>query len=111
MTCGGCGCCRAGEVQIALMPAYLPQAALTIFVNCSDCAGAAAAVPDGHYRGFLDALVQITRQEGVRGLYKGLLPSLLLVRACFGGLVVYCEAENLILREQQLMVKRSREKG
>ena len=32
------------------------------------------------YRGFLHAFVQIARCEGLPGLYKGLLPSLLLVR-------------------------------
>ena len=31
------------------------------------------------YRGFVDALVQIARTEGVGGLYKGLSPSLFLV--------------------------------
>ena len=44
---------------------------------------AAAAAPAEacalEYRGFLHAFVQIARCEGLRGLYKGLLPSLLLV--------------------------------
>lgn len=41
----------------------------------------AASIPKSPvmYSGFLDCLTQIARQEGVRGLYKGLLPSLLLV--------------------------------
>ena len=34
---------------------------------------------DGRYRGFVDALGTIARKEGVRGLYKGFVPSLLLV--------------------------------
>lgn len=38
--------------------------------------GGAGAAP---YRGFVDCFVQVARTEGVRGLYKGLLPSLLLV--------------------------------
>jgi solute carrier family 25 folate transporter 32 len=32
------------------------------------------------YRGFADAVGQIAREEGFRGFYRGLLPSLLLVR-------------------------------
>lgn len=35
-----------------------------------------AAAP---YRGLVDCLVKIGRQEGIRGLYKGLVPSLFLV--------------------------------
>jgi hypothetical protein len=31
------------------------------------------------YRGFLDALVRIGREEGFKGYYKGLGPSLVLV--------------------------------
>lgn len=34
----------------------------------------------GPYRGFVHAVKQIAKEEGVRGFYKGLLPSLLLVR-------------------------------
>ena len=41
--------------------------------------GAAAEACALEYRGFLHAFVQIARCEGLRGLYKGLLPSLLLV--------------------------------
>lgn len=41
-------------------------------------AAAACAV---EYRGFLHAFVHIARCEGLAGLYRGLLPSLLLVRA------------------------------
>ena len=33
------------------------------------------------YRGFADAVGQIAREEGFRGFYRGLLPSLLLVSA------------------------------
>ena len=45
--------------------------------------GASAALPAAagaaNYRGFLDCLFQVARKEGLGGLYKGLLPSLLLV--------------------------------
>lgn len=34
----------------------------------------------GPYRGFVHAVRQIAKEEGMRGFYKGLLPSLLLVR-------------------------------
>jgi hypothetical protein len=44
-------------------------------------AAAAGAVP---YKGLWDALVQIGRSEGLRGYYKGLGPSLVLVRAALG---------------------------
>ena len=44
--------------------------------GAAEVAAAACAV---EYRGFLHAFVQIARCEGLRGLYKGLLPSLLLV--------------------------------
>ena len=33
----------------------------------------------GPYRGFVHAVKQIAREEGIRGFYKGLLPSLFLV--------------------------------
>lgn len=39
------------------------------------------------YRGFLHCFVQIARCEGLRGLYKGLLPSLLLVSERVRGLL------------------------
>lgn len=38
-----------------------------------------APPPNVAYRGFVDCLTQITKTEGLPGLYKGLLPSLLLV--------------------------------
>ena len=34
------------------------------------------------YRGFADAIGHIAREEGFRGFYRGLLPSLLLVKSC-----------------------------
>ncbi|KAL6779797.1 hypothetical protein ACKKBG_A13760 [Auxenochlorella protothecoides x Auxenochlorella symbiontica] len=40
---------------------------------------ATAAVAAAPYRGLVDCLVKIGRQEGIRGLYKGLVPSLFLV--------------------------------
>lgn len=45
----------------------------------SAAAGGTAEACALEYRGFLHAFVQIARCEGLRGLYKGLLPSLLLV--------------------------------
>lgn len=33
----------------------------------------------GPYKGFVHAVKQIAREEGIRGFYKGLLPSLFLV--------------------------------
>ena len=39
------------------------------------------AVSGGPYRGAADAVAQIAREEGFRGFYRGLVPSLLLVRA------------------------------
>lgn len=51
-------------------------------VACTPVCLQAAGVP---YKGLLDCLVQIARHEGLRGLYKGLLPSLLLVRPGPGG--------------------------
>lgn len=50
----------------------------------SAVAGAPAEACALEYRGFLHAFVQIARCEGLRGLYKGLLPSLLLVRPSVG---------------------------
>lgn len=37
------------------------------------------ADPSLKYNGTIDALMKITRTEGVRGLYRGLIPSLFLV--------------------------------
>ena len=59
----------AGAMRKLAAPATAPRVA----------AGAAAAVP-AHYQGFADCLRQIAREEGLRGLYRGLGPSLLLVR-------------------------------
>ena len=58
--------------------------------GAASAAGAAAGAGPAaggqqYYRGFCDALVQIGRQEGLAGLYKGLLPSLLLVSEGGGG--------------------------
>ncbi|PNH11010.1 Mitochondrial folate transporter/carrier [Tetrabaena socialis] len=52
-------------------------------LNAAGSAAAAAAAGAGgrhvlYYNGFLDALVRIGREEGLRGYYKGLGPSLLL---------------------------------
>ncbi|KFM24686.1 Mitochondrial folate transporter/carrier [Auxenochlorella protothecoides] len=47
-----------------------------VLAASSAATAAAAAAP---YRGLVDCLVKIGRQEGIRGLYKGLVPSLFLV--------------------------------
>ncbi|GAB4819511.1 hypothetical protein N2152v2_006557 [Parachlorella kessleri] len=74
--------------QQAAAGAKLAGSALT-------AAAGVAAAPGGNYRGFVDALTQIARQEGVRGLYKGLLPSLLLVSHGAIQLAVYEELKSL----------------
>lgn len=50
------------------------------FPGAGGLGGGACAL---EYRGFLHAFVQIARCEGLPGLYKGLLPSLLLVSCCW----------------------------
>jgi len=42
-------------------------------------AGLSSREAEKQYRGFLDALLKIGREEGLRGYYKGLGPSLVLV--------------------------------
>ena len=54
-------------------------------------AGAAAAASSTHYRGFLDALRTIAREEGLLGFYRGLAPSLLLISHGSINLMVYEE--------------------
>lgn len=49
--------------------------------SAARAAAAAAAVP---YKGLMDAFVRIGREEGLKGYYKGLGPSLLLVRGLQG---------------------------
>jgi Mitochondrial carrier protein len=47
----------------------------------SSALGAALKPALPRYRGMLDAVAQIAKEEGVRGFYRGLVPSLFLVRA------------------------------
>jgi len=54
----------------AAAPAAAPAA--------SSSSGAAATVPARPYTGMVDALLTIAREEGVVGLYKGVLPALFL---------------------------------
>ena len=42
------------------------------------------------YRGMVDAVKQIAREEGLAGFYRGLGPSLLLVRRCCTGVLCTC---------------------
>lgn len=44
----------------------------------------------GPYRGFVHAVKQIAKEEGFRGFYKGLLPSLLLVSMICAANTVHC---------------------
>lgn len=44
----------------------------------------------GPYRGFAHAVKQIAKEEGFRGFYKGLLPSLLLVRMMCAATIMHC---------------------
>lgn len=44
----------------------------------------------GPYRGFVHAVKQIAKEEGVQGFYKGLLPSLLLVHPTASCTLVNC---------------------
>ena len=49
---------------------------------------AAAQQASRPYRGLFDAILRIGREEGLRGYYKGLAPSLMLVRGLGRGLEV-----------------------
>lgn len=55
----------------------------------------AGPLPAPAYRGLVDCFTQIARQEGLRGLYKGLLPSLLLVSHGAIQFAVYEELKSL----------------
>ncbi|PSC71946.1 metal ABC transporter permease [Micractinium conductrix] len=69
-------------------------------------AGGAAAAAETcalEYRGFVHAFVQIARCEGLRGLYKGLLPSLLLVSH---GAIQFAVYEELKVAAQHLPLSR-----
>lgn len=74
------GSAAAGTAAVAGAGAATPSSAAVLR---SVVAGVPRPVPGvvsaAPYRGFVDCFVQVARTEGVRGLYKGLLPSLLLV--------------------------------
>ncbi len=68
----------------------------------------------GQYSGFLHCLVQISTKEGVAGLYKGLLPSLLLVSHGAIQFAVYEELKSLaqsFSKQQQSGGPQQRHKG
>jgi solute carrier family 25 folate transporter 32 len=75
----------AAAAAAAGSAAQAAGAALRAAVGASAASGVPRAVAGAGagagpaYRGFVDCFVQVARREGVRGLYKGLLPSLLLV--------------------------------
>jgi solute carrier family 25 folate transporter 32 len=45
-------------------------------------ASAGSKVPMVQYTGFVDGVCRIAQEEGIRGLYRGLGPSLLMVNTC-----------------------------
>ena len=63
-------------VSLATNPVWVVKTRLQLQSRAPGAAGKTAPPP---YRGFIDALTQIARAEGVAGLYKGLSPSLFLV--------------------------------
>ena len=63
-------------VSLATNPIWVVKTRLQLQSRAPGAAGKTAPPP---YRGFIDALTQIARAEGVAGLYKGLSPSLFLV--------------------------------
>ena len=63
-------------VSLATNPIWVVKTRLQLQSRAHGAAGKTAPPP---YRGFIDALTQIARAEGVAGLYKGLSPSLFLV--------------------------------
>ncbi|KXZ44000.1 hypothetical protein GPECTOR_75g723 [Gonium pectorale] len=70
------------RLQLQRLPLSGPAA------SAASAAAGAAAAAGRHvlpYNGFLDALVRIGREEGLKGYYKGLGPSLVLVGGWLGG--------------------------
>ena len=63
-------------VSLATNPIWVVKTRLQLQSRAPGAAWKTAPPP---YRGFIDALTQIARAEGVAGLYKGLSPSLFLV--------------------------------
>lgn len=74
---------EAGAVVCLLTnPIWVAKTRLQLQRAAVGPAGAVVGPACGaEYSGFVDCLVKVARCEGVRGLYKGLLPSLLLVSA------------------------------
>jgi len=66
------------QVQQGSPATAVPAAAPAAAPVASSSSGAAAAVPARPYAGMVDALLTIAREEGVVGLYKGVLPALFL---------------------------------
>lgn len=68
-------------VSLATNPIWVVKTRLQLQKKTSDAAGAGArgGTAVRPYRGFVDALRQIARNEGIAGLYKGLGPSVFLV--------------------------------
>lgn len=64
-------------VSLATNPIWVVKTRLQLQSRAPAAAAAKTSPPP--YRGFIDALTQIARAEGVAGLYKGLSPSLFLV--------------------------------
>ncbi len=91
LTAGGTRACLPVNLQVCLLtnPIWLVKTRLQLQrLPLTGAAPAAAAAAAGGrpaaaatqlYNGFLDALVRIGREEGLRGYYKGLGPSLVLV--------------------------------
>lgn len=67
------------QEKAAAAPAATAAAAGSSAASGSAAAAAAAAAASAppHYKGFLDALVRIPREEGLRACWKGLLPRLM----------------------------------
>jgi solute carrier family 25 folate transporter 32 len=72
---------QAGALVCLLTnPVWVAKTRMQLQRVSAAAAGTAVAAGAQQYRGLAHCLVTIARDEGMRGLYKGLLPSLLLVR-------------------------------
>jgi solute carrier family 25 folate transporter 32 len=93
---GAIVCLATNPLWVAKTRLQLQQrVALTGGTVAGAARGAAAAAAPGAYAGLADCLVTIARTEGVRGLYKGLLPSMLLVSHGVIQFVAYEELKAL----------------